>query len=128
MEDLDACLGCRLAVAVAAAVVDQGLTAVAEVVSVTSATSGSQSYLECVGEADGGAACAGLVGATSRGGSMPWVVVEQKMGADCREIAGAQAQKRKVCSTSTEASGSEAVRRLASHADHAVVTEQMPES
>lgn len=101
---------------------------VAEGASVTSATWGSQSYPECVGEADGGAACVGLADETSIEGLMPSAAVEWTMGAGCKGIAGAPVQKHRVCSTLTEASGWAAGRRLASHAGHAVATEQTPES
>ena len=119
---------CRLEVPEAAAEAGQVLMVVAEGASVTSATWGYQSYLECAGEADGGAACAGLADETSIEGLMPSAAVEWMMGAGCKEIAGAQVQKHRVCSTSTEASGWAAGRRSASHAGHAVATEQMQEN
>lgn len=112
----------------AAAEAGQVLMVVAEGASVTSATWGYQSYLECAGEADGGAACAGLADETSIEGLMPSAAVEWMMGAGCKEIAGAQVQKHRVCSTSTEASDWAAGRRSASHAGHAVATEQMQEN
>lgn len=54
----------------------QDLKADAGVESVPFAASGFPSYLECVGEAGGDAACAGLAGATSIEGWMPWAVAE----------------------------------------------------
>lgn len=111
-----------------AAAVGQDLTEGAEVVSVTSATSDFQSCLECEDGVDEGAACADLAGATSREDSMPWAVAEQKMGAGCKVIAEAPAQKHMACSTSIEASGRVAGRRSAFHAGRAVVIEQMQES
>lgn len=54
---------------------DQDLMVGAAAVSVKAAASGFQSYLECVDETDGDAACAGLAGATSGEDSMPWAVV-----------------------------------------------------
>ena len=112
----------------AAAEAGQVLMVVAEGASVTSATWGYQSYLECAGEADGGAAYAGLADETSIEGLMPSAAVEWMMGAGCKEIAGAQVQKHRACSTSTEASDWAAGRRSASHAGHAVATEQMQEN
>jgi len=97
-------------------------------VSVTSAASGFQSCLGCEDEAGEGAAYAGLADVTSKEGSMPWAAVESKKGAGCKATAAALAQTRTVCSTSTEASGWAPDRRLAFHADHAVVTEQKQES
>jgi hypothetical protein len=98
------------------------------VASVTSEALGFPSYLECAGEADGGAACAGLAGATSTEDLMPWAVAESKRGAGCTAIAEAPVLKRTVCSTWTEASGLVADRKLAFHAGRAVVIEQMQES
>lgn len=54
--------------------------------------------------------------------------MELKKGAGCKATAAALAQTHTVCSTSTEASGWVAGRRLAFHAGHAVVTEQKQES
>lgn len=50
------------------------------------------------------------------------------MGVGYKVIAEAQARKHMVCNTSTEASGLVADRRLAFHADRAVVIEQMQEN
>lgn len=112
----------------AAAVAGRDLTGGAAEVFVTFAASGFQSCLGFEDEAGEGAACAGLAGVTSKEGSMPSAAVESKKGAGCKATAVALVQTRTVCSTSTEASGWAPDRRLAFHADHAVVTEQKQES
>lgn len=109
----------------AAAEEGQDLKVGAEAVFVTFATLGFRSYLECADEADEDAAYAGPAGATSTEGLMPLAVAELKMGAGCTAIVEAPAQNHTVCSTWTGASGWVAGRRLACHADHAVVIEQM---
>lgn len=100
---------------------------VAEAESVTTAASGFHSYPAYVGAVGGGAACAGLADETSEEGWMPWAVGAQRIDVG-KAIAEAQVQRHKVCSTLTEASGWVVGRRLAFHAGHAVVTEQMQES
>jgi hypothetical protein len=119
---------CPLAEPEAVAEVGRDLTEGAAEVSVTFAVLGFQSCLGYEDEAGEGAACAGLAGVTSKEGSMPWVAVELKKGAGCKATAAALAQTRTVCSTSTEASGWVAGRRLAFHAGRAVATEQKQES
>lgn len=119
---------CPLEVPEAAAGVGRVLTVVVEEESATAAALGFQSYPECAGGADEGVACAGFAGATSEEGLMPLAAVKWMMGAGCKGIAGAQAQKHKACSTLTEASGWVAGRRLASHVGHAVAIEQMQEN
>lgn len=108
--------------------VGRDLTEGAAEVFVTFAASGFQSCLGCEDEAGEGAACAGLAGATSEEDLMPWAAVEWKKDAGCKVTAAAPAQTRTVCSTSTEASGWVAGRRLAFHAGRAVVTGQKQES
>ena len=119
---------CQLEEPGAAAAVGRDLKEGAAEVSVTFAASGFQSYLGCEDEAGEGAAYAGLAGVTSEGGLMPWAAVESKKGAGCKATAAAPAQTRTVCSTSTEASGWVAGRRLVFHAGRVVVTEQKQEN
>lgn len=119
---------CPLEEPEAAAVVGQDLTAGAAEVPVTFAASDFHSYQGCEDEAGEGAACAVLAGVTSKEGSTPWAAVESKKGAGCKATAAALAQTHTVCSTSTEASGWVAGRRLAFRAGRAVVIEQKQES
>jgi hypothetical protein len=93
---------------------------------VTCAISGFRSFQECEDGAGEDAAFADLADVTSRANLMPSAVVEaRKKDAEGKATAVAQRTARTACSTSTVASGSEADRRLAFHADHVVVIEQM---
>jgi hypothetical protein len=92
----------------------------------TCAILGFQSFQECEDGAGGDVASVGLVDETSRVSLVPSAAaVVRKRDAAGTATAVAQLTMRTECSTLTVASGSVADRRLAFHADHAVVTEQM---
>lgn len=96
----------------------------AEVVFVTCAIWGFQSFRECEDGAGGDAAFAEAVGATS----MPLVAVVLKMDVEGTATAVVLLTTRTVCSTSTAASGLVVGHKLAFRAGHAVVIGQMPAS
>jgi hypothetical protein len=93
---------------------------------VTCAIWGFQSFQECEDGAGEGAAFAGLADATSEANLVPLAVAAvRKKDAEGKATAVAQRTTRMACSTSTVGSGLGADRRLAVHADHVVVIEQM---
>jgi hypothetical protein len=97
--------------------------AVAEVFA-TCVTLGFRSFLESVGGAGEGAACAGLADGTLGVDSMTLAAVEQTTGVEGTAIVGELALMHRVCSTCSVASDQVVARRLAFHVDHAVVTAQ----